>query len=70
MCICAGSPSQLAMASGTATCGNLLPGWRLTLPCVPCLCLCQVTRVRYSPVAKRGAILFFVMASLSSITNM
>lgn len=28
------------------------------------------TRVRYSPVAKRGAILFFVMASLSAITNM
>jgi dynein heavy chain len=28
------------------------------------------TRVKYTPVAKRGAILFFVMASLSSITNM
>lgn len=28
------------------------------------------TRVRYTPVAKRGAILFFVMASLSAITNM
>lgn len=27
-------------------------------------------RVRYSAAAKRGAILFFVMASLSSITNM
>lgn len=30
----------------------------------------EETRVRYSPVAKRGAILFFVMASLSAITNM
>ena len=30
----------------------------------------EEARVRYSPVAKRGAILFFVMASLSSITNM
>ena len=28
------------------------------------------TRVKYTPVAKRGAILFFVMASLSAITNM
>lgn len=27
-------------------------------------------RVRYTPVAKRGAILFFVMASLAGITNM
>ncbi|GMH41526.1 hypothetical protein BSKO_09436 [Bryopsis sp. KO-2023] len=27
-------------------------------------------RVRYTPVAKRGAILFFVMASLANITNM
>ena len=30
----------------------------------------EETRVRYSPAAKRGAILFFVMASLSAITNM
>lgn len=27
-------------------------------------------RVRYTPVAKRGAILFFVMAGLANITNM
>ena len=27
-------------------------------------------RVRYTPAAKRGAILFFVMASLANITNM
>jgi dynein heavy chain len=30
----------------------------------------EEARVRYSPVAKRGAILFFTMASLSAITNM
>ncbi len=30
----------------------------------------EEARVRYSPVAKRGAILFFAMASLSAITNM
>ncbi|MEW5308429.1 MAG: hypothetical protein WDW38_000392 [Sanguina aurantia] len=30
----------------------------------------ETTRVRYSPVATRGAILFFVMSSLSAITNM
>lgn len=30
----------------------------------------EEARVRYSPVAKRGAILFFVMASLSAISNM
>ena len=30
----------------------------------------EEVRQRYSPVAKRGAILFFVMASLNSITNM
>eukprot|EP00798_Chlamydomonas_sp_ICE-L_P031818 gene31818-7022_t len=30
----------------------------------------QETRVKYTPVAKRGAILFFVIASLSTITNM
>jgi len=28
------------------------------------------TRVKYSPVARRGAILFFVMSGLSAITNM
>ncbi|GLI59150.1 hypothetical protein VaNZ11_000978 [Volvox africanus] len=30
----------------------------------------EETRVRYSPAAKRGAILFFVIAGLSAITNM
>lgn len=30
----------------------------------------EETRIRYSPAAKRGAILFFVIASLSAITNM
>uniref|UniRef100_A0A6S8LSH1 AAA+ ATPase domain-containing protein n=1 Tax=Dunaliella tertiolecta TaxID=3047 RepID=A0A6S8LSH1_DUNTE len=30
----------------------------------------EEARVRYSPVAQRGAILFFVMASLSAISNM
>ena len=30
----------------------------------------EEVRVRYTPAAKRGAILFFVMASLSNITNM
>uniref|UniRef100_A0A061RTL5 Dynein heavy chain 1, cytosolic n=1 Tax=Tetraselmis sp. GSL018 TaxID=582737 RepID=A0A061RTL5_9CHLO len=30
----------------------------------------EVVRVRYRPVAKRGAILFFVMAGLANITNM
>ncbi len=30
----------------------------------------EEARVRYSPAAKRGAILFFVMASLAAITNM
>jgi dynein heavy chain, axonemal len=30
----------------------------------------EETRVKYSPVASQGAVLFFVMASLSAITNM
>lgn len=30
----------------------------------------DVTRVKYSPVARRGAISFFVLAGLSAITNM
>jgi hypothetical protein len=30
----------------------------------------EETRVKYTPAARRGAVLFFVMASLASITNM
>jgi dynein heavy chain len=30
----------------------------------------EEARVRYSPVAVRGAVLFFVMASLSAVNNM
>lgn len=30
----------------------------------------EVTRVKYTPVARRGATLFFVLAGLSVITNM